>query len=110
MVLRILAAAGVITLGLIGCASSHTNPKHGHSASEHSHGYSASHWHSYGHAHSTSHEASKGHYHHYAPKHSYPRYHAPAPRPVPGKTQDGRYMLPGGLELVCAGGTPPPCQ
>lgn len=41
--------------------------------------------------------------HHYAkPK--------PKPKPKPGIRSDGRYVLPGGLETTCAGGTPPPCR
>ena len=87
--------ASLIMAGLIGCASSHTKPRH-----EYRH---------YGHAypHTTRYP---GHGHHDWNRHAYPHAYRRPPPPAPGRTPDGRYVLPGGLESVCAGGTPPPCQ
>lgn len=103
MMLRIVVAVSVITAGLMGCASSHTQPKHSTSSTKHS--YSSSkhssgkHYRSSSPKHKSNH---KGTYHH-------SKTYKPVPH-VPGRTQDGRYVLPGGLESVCAGGTPPPCK
>ncbi len=106
--LRVALAAGLVMAGLMGCASSHTRTKHEYVYPRHAHG--GVHAHSYSHSHGAWHSHPKSPYgHHSWKRHSYPRpYHRPAP--VPGRTSDGRYMLPGGLESVCAGGTPPPCQ
>jgi hypothetical protein len=99
--LRAALVASLVMAGLTGTASSHTKSKHEHSHS--SHAYGGTHKHAYPHA------GSK-HGHHRSERHGYPRpYRKPAPPPVPGRQQDGRYVLPGGLESVCAGGTPPPC-
>jgi hypothetical protein len=99
--------ASLIMAGLMGCASSHTKPKHEYAYPKHA--YSGTHGHSYSHHHGYS--GSSRHGHHSTGRHSYPHhYHKAPPPPVPGRTPDGRYVLPGGLESVCAGGTPPPCQ
>jgi hypothetical protein len=128
--LQIVAGAGVLTIGLMGCAFSHTTTKHyvsHHSAGVAHHGQSHAparkSWHSSKpiHGRTVTHPPGTGHAkgyhgakaphswkHHYS---SHRTYHKPAPPPrVPGKTTDGRYVLPGGMESVCAGGTPPPCQ
>lgn len=110
----IWAAAGVISLGLISSAFAHTTTKH-YTSSKHttSHHYVAPKktWHP-SHA-APAHKSSK----HYTPqKRWHPTYHKPTyhkpppPRPVPGIRSDGRYVLPGGMESTCSGGTPPPCQ
>jgi hypothetical protein len=122
--LRIVAAAGAMTIAVMGCAFSHTYTKHyaphaSHKAAHHE--PSKKTWHSAKpfHGKTISHPPGHGHGHH-APKAPHSRKHhwtghktyhrPPPPRPMPGKTSDGRYMLPGGMESVCAGGTPPPCQ
>jgi len=92
--MSIVVTSGLIMAGLIGCASSHTKPRHIHA-----------------YPHVSGHERSPAHGHYHGGRHIYPRiYRRPAPPPVPGRLPDGRYVLPGGLESVCAGGTPPPCQ
>jgi hypothetical protein len=101
MGLRVALVTSVITAALIGCASSHTKPKHEYAYPKHA--YGGSHGHSYSHHYGHSEPYRHG-YHHSEHR----TYHRPAP--VPGRTPDGRYVLPGGLESVCAGGTPPPCQ
>jgi hypothetical protein len=99
--LRAALVASLVMAGLTGMASGHTKAKHEHSHS--SHAYGGTHKHAYPHAESK-------HGHHRSERHGHPRsYRKPAPPPVPGRKQDGRYVLPGGLESVCAGGTPPPC-
>ncbi|MCB8882864.1 hypothetical protein ACELLULO517_21640 [Acidisoma cellulosilytica] len=120
---RIWAAAGVISIGLIGSAFSHTTTKHyaapHHSTTHHYvapkkawrpakpyHGKPVTHPKSY---HAPAHKSWK----HYEPSHKtwHKTYHKPAPPPrMPGRTTDGRFMLPGGMESTCSGGTPPPCQ
>jgi hypothetical protein len=95
--LSVAVTASVIMAGLMGCASSHTKPHHAQAYSKHS--YSAVPHHHYSYPHATG--------HHQGARHTRPRTYY---RPAPGKTPDGRYVLPGGLESVCAGGTPPPCQ
>ena len=136
IVYRILAAAGVISIGLMGSAFSNTMPKHEathhmpeHHSTEHHyvppsskkswhpsqphHGKTVTHpWHP---QHSKSYHAPPAHksWKHNETGHKtyHPTYHKPAPPPrVPGRTTDGRFVLPGGMESVCAGGTPPPCQ
>lgn len=121
---KLITAVGVISLGVMGAASSHTQSKHGptrHVVAAHAHAHAAAKkggWHA---PKAALHPPGTGHgkgYHapraphswkHYKAPHK--TYHRPAPPPrVPGRTSDGRYMLPGGLESVCAGGTPPPCQ
>jgi hypothetical protein len=100
----------LIMAGLIGCASSHTKPKHDYAYHKHAYG-SEAHRHEYPHESGHRRERShwSGHGHHYRERHGHPRtYRKPAP--IPGRTPDGRYVLPGGLESVCAGGVPPPCQ
>jgi hypothetical protein len=113
--LRVAMTASLIMAGLIGCASSHTKPRHEYGTHSHSYSYSYSgaptHRHSYPHGSGHDHEHSRwsAHGHHYGERHPHPHvYHRPPP--APGRTPDGRYVLPGGLESVCAGGTPPPCQ
>jgi hypothetical protein len=104
-VLRVALVTSVIMAGLMGSASSHTKHKHEPGYATHSYGGT----HSHGHSHAYPHEKSYNHGHHHS-GHAYPRsYRKPPPPPVPGRHQDGRYVLPGGLESVCAGGTPPPC-
>jgi hypothetical protein len=108
--LSVALATSLIMAGLIGCASSHTRPKHDDAYHKHAYGAEA-HRHGYAHESGHYHERSHGseHGHHYRERHGHSRtYQRPAP--VPGRTPDGRYVLPGGLESVCAGGTPPPCQ
>ncbi len=95
--LSVAVTASVFMAGLMGCASSHTKPHHAHAHSNHAYSDAPHHHHGYPHA--------AGH-HHREP-HASPRTYD---RPAPGRTPDGRYVLPGGLESVCAGGTPPPCQ
>jgi hypothetical protein len=114
--LRVALAASLVMAELMGTASSHTKPKHEHSHSSHayggthSHSYSTSHGHGHSHSPGYHHETPYQHGHHRSERHGYPRsYRKPAPPPEPGRQQDGRYVLPGGLESVCAGGTPPPC-
>jgi hypothetical protein len=97
--------ASLIMAGLIGCASSHTRPRHDYGHSRHSYRVAPEHRHVYPHA-----PRSSGHWHHYNERHVNPRVYRRPPPPPPGRTPDGRYVLPGGLESVCAGGTPPPCQ
>lgn len=58
-------------------------------------------------SHGTSHSSAK---HHTASRKSYHHYSKPKPKPAPGIRADGRYVLPGGMETTCAGGTPPPCR
>ena len=98
---HVALTASLIMASLIGCASSHTKPRHAYAYPKH------------GHAHTTGHAYRRPHYpahgHHHGERHGYPHVYRPPP-PVPGRTPDGRYVLPGGLESVCAGGTPPPCQ
>ena len=105
----VAVTASVIMAGLIGCASSHTKPKHEYVYHRHTTAVPAR-----GHTtgHSREHPHYSGHGRHYQKHHAHPRvYHRPPPPPpVPGRTPDGRYVLPGGLESTCAGGTPPPCQ
>lgn len=124
---RIMAAAGVISFGLMGGACSHTATKHyapQHTTAHHSTAPSSKKtWHKTApyHGKTVTHPPGTGHgkgYHaphvpktwkHYPSGHK--TYHKPAPPPrQPGKTSDGRFVLPGGMESVCAGGTPPPCQ
>jgi hypothetical protein len=114
--LRVALAASLVMAGLVGTASSHTKPKHEHSHASHAYGgththsYSTSQAHGHSRSHGYHHETPSKHGHHHGERHGYPRtYRKPAPPPVPGRQQDGRYVLPGGLESVCAGGTPPPC-
>jgi hypothetical protein len=95
MGLRVALVTSVIMAALMGCASSHTKPKHEYTYPKHSYGHSYSHHHGKLYRHGYHHEEHR-------------TYHRPAP--VPGRTSDGRYVLPGGVESVCAGGTPPPCQ
>ena len=100
--LSVAVAASVIMAGLIGCASSHTKPKHDYTYHKHAYSEAPAHRHSYP-------KRPSGHGHHYKEHHAHPPvYHRPPP--VPGRKPDGRYVLPGGLESTCAGGTPPPCQ
>ncbi len=101
-VLSVALTAGLIMAGLIGCASSHTKPKYDEAHHRHSYAGEA---HRHGHSHGRAHGHSSEHGHHHRERRTYHR-----PAPVPGRTPDGRYVLPGGLESVCAGGTPPPCQ
>ena len=104
--------ASVIMAGLIGCASSHTKPKHETAYHKHYTNVPA-HRHETGHStrgHPHEHPHYSGHGHHYKEHHTYPRTYRRPPPPQPGRTPDGRYVLPGGLESTCAGGTPPPCQ
>ncbi|WP_284943705.1 hypothetical protein [Acidisoma cladoniae] len=91
---QVLLVAVAIIIGLTGCASSHT--RH-HQAYATTHGKSS---------HSTS-------------GHSYSKWHKPAghnsrykrPRYVrPAYVKPAPYTLPGGLQSVCTGGTPPPCN
>ncbi len=108
--LSVALTASLIMAGLIGCASSHTKPRHDEAYRKHAYGGDA---HRHGHPHETGHHDERSHRSEHGhidrERHGYPRtYHKPAP--VPGRTPDGRYVLPGGLESVCAGGTPPPCQ
>jgi hypothetical protein len=109
--LSVVLTASLIMAGLIGCASSHTKPKH---YAYHRHAYSGAvaHRHSYPHATGHAHARARwsAHGHHYGQSHAYRRPYKRPPPPVPGRKPDGRYVLPGGLESVCAGGTPPPCQ
>jgi len=109
--LHVAMTAGVIMAGLIGCASSHSKPRHSHPYPKQASSGAAAHHHAYpqatGHGATRSGASEHGHYHG-AHHHEARAYHRPAP--VPGRTPDGRYVLPGGLESVCAGGTPPPCQ
>jgi hypothetical protein len=106
MGLRIALVASAFMVGLMGCASSHTRTKHVYVHPKHS--YGGTHGHIYSHPHG--YPTSSRHGHHPAERHYYHRkYHRPPP-PQPGRTPDGRYVLPGGLESVCAGGTPPPCR
>ena len=118
---RIWAVAGAISIGLMGSAFSHTTSKHYVPKRSATHHYVAPKktWHPAPHPPGTGH--SKG-YHapahktwhpSYKPSHKtwHKTYHKPAPpRPVPGIRSDGRYMLPGGMESTCSGGTPPPCH
>jgi hypothetical protein len=129
--LRIMAGAGVVTIGFMNCAFSHATSHHyvAHPTSSSVHHdaghHSPSVHHVSGHSAKPSHSGTATHpaaawhgksYH--APPHSWQHhyssariYRKPAPPPlVPGKTADGRYVLPGGMESVCAGGTPPPCE
>ncbi len=136
---RIMAAAGVVTIGLMGCAFSHTTSHHyvahqatspvhhdtghhslgGYRESGHAPAQRSGHSGRSSHSGTMTHPAAawRGHSYH-ASSHSWQRHHSssriyrkPAPPPlVPGKTADGRYVLPGGMESVCAGGTPPPCE
>jgi hypothetical protein len=72
----------VLSASVGGCASAHhRHSSHGKHKYYSSHGHSGTH-HSYHHT-----------------------YTAPKPQYPPGS-----YMLPGGLQSVCTGGTPPPCQ
>jgi hypothetical protein len=107
--LRAALLASLVMAGLTGTASSHTKPKHDGSHSSHAYGGTNKHAYPSSHSHAYPHGESK-HGHHRSERHGYPhKYRKPAPPPVPGRQQDGRYVLPGGLESVCAGGTPPPC-
>lgn len=109
--LRLALMASVVMVGLMGSASSHTKPKHEYSHS-YKHAYRSSHSHAkpHSHVHPYAHGKAPKHRYYHSERRNYShRYHKPAPRPVPGRKQDGRYVLPGGLESVCAGGTPPPC-
>ena len=99
--MSVAMTASLIMAGLIGCASSHTRPRHEHSYTSHGHPHATGHYHA--------HSRSSEHGHHYSGRHVYRHVYRPPP-PVPGRTSDGRYVLPGGRESVCAGGTPPPCQ
>jgi hypothetical protein len=101
-VLRLALVTSVIMAGLMGSASSHSKPKHSHGAA---------HAHSSGHRTAHPHHTYEGSTHHGHGTHHerHGAYRKPAPPPAPGRQQDGRYVLPGGLESVCAGGTPPPC-
>ncbi len=93
--------ASLIMASLIGCASSHTRSRHEHEYTKHAHSHAA------GHSHERTRHSEHGHHYH---EHHGSRRTYRKPAPVPGRTPDGRYVLPGGLESVCAGGTPPPCQ
>jgi hypothetical protein len=104
--LSVAVAASVIMAALMGCASSHSRPRHEYVYHKH---YTAvpAHGHATGRHYEQRHYSRHGHHawEHHAPPRPYRR-----PPPVPGRTPDGRYVLPGGLESTCAGGTPPPCQ
>ena len=109
--LSVAMTASVIMASLIGCASSHTRLRHEHAYARHTYSGALTHHHGYPHAtgHGYARPRWSAHGHHYGERHTYRRIYRPPP-PPPGRTPDGRYVLPGGLESVCAGGTPPPCQ
>jgi hypothetical protein len=105
--LRLVLALGTMVAGLAAPAFASSSTKH----KTYHHETSKTH-----------HAATKHEQHHYTTKksthHSYKKsshktYHhyvKPKPKPNPGIRSDGRYVLPGGLETTCAGGTPPPCR
>ena len=105
--LSVAMTASLIMAGLIGCASSHTRARHVYAYPKHAYSGAVSHRHAYPHVQAHARTRERGH--RYGERHVYKRIYRPPP-PIPGRTPDGRYVLPGGLESVCAGGTPPPCQ
>jgi hypothetical protein len=109
--LSVAMTASLIMAGLIGCASSHTRPRHDYASPRHAYSGGLTHRHAYPHSEVHGHARPRwsAHGHHYGERHIYRRVYRPPP-PTPGRMPDGRYVLPGGLESVCAGGTPPPCQ
>ena len=104
--LSVTITASLIMAGLIGCASSHTRPRHTYAHPRHAYSGAPAHRYAYPHVHEHGRSSERGH--RYGERHVHRRIERPPP--VPGRTSDGRYVLPGGLESVCAGGTPPPCQ
>lgn len=107
LTLGLILAAGTMAASLGACAEAATQhktyhtakPKAGHKAAPHKaapkHSSSKKSWSSHG---KTTHKKTY--------RHSY----KPKPKPKPGIQADGRYVLPGGMETTCAGGTPPPCR
>jgi hypothetical protein len=107
--LRLILALGMMVAGLAApaFASSTTKQKtYPHKTSQTHHTatkHAAPHAPAKKSTHSTYKKPAHKTYKHYAkPK--------PRPKPKPGIQADGRYVLPGGLESTCAGGTPPPCR
>jgi len=99
---QVLLVAVAIIIGLTGCASSHTRHHSAYATTHSSHGHARPVYGKSGH-----HDSgySKWHKHGtYGTRYKKPRYVRPAyVKPAP-------YTLPGGLQSVCTGGTPPPCN
>ncbi|HTI00623.1 MAG TPA: hypothetical protein VL752_06710 [Acidisoma sp.] len=107
--LRLILALGTIAAGLAAPAFASTKHKTYHHATSHAHHEATKHEQH----HTTHHYSKKNSYHHTYRKPSHKTYHhyyKPKPKPKPGIRSDGRYVLPGGMETTCAGGTPPPCR
>jgi hypothetical protein len=109
--LRLILALGTMLAGFAmpAFASSATKHKTTHHETSTTHHAATTHEKHHSTTKQSTHHSYKtsGHktYHHYVkPK---PK---PKPKPNPGIRSDGRYVLPGGLETTCAGGTPPPCR